>query len=109
MSAPSGGKTARPPQKKKKAAARPSSRLTVILLAVLLVGIGVQIYRMFGQLQEARAQEEAYAQQLAELQETNQQLQEDLDNAGSLDIIEDIARDELGLVRDGEIIFRYSK
>ena len=109
MSAPSGRKTARPPQKKKKSASRPSSRLTVILLAVLLLVIGVQIYRMFGQLQEARAQEDAYAQQLAELQETNRQLQEDLDNAGSLDLIEDIARDELGLARDGEIIFRYSK
>ena len=110
MSAPSGTKAARPPQKrKKKAAAKPSSRLTVILLAVLLVGIGVQIYRMFGQLQEAHAQEAVYAQQLAELQEANRQLQEDLDNAGSLDLIEDIARDELGLVRDGEKIFRYSK
>lgn len=109
MSAPSGRKTARPPQKKKKTQAPPSSRLTVLLLAALLVVIGVQIYRMFGQLQEARAQEDAYTQQLAELQETNRQLQEDLDNAGSLDIIEDIARDELGMVRDGEVIFRYSK
>ena len=110
MSAPSGRKAARPPQKKKKKTeAPPSSRLTVLLLAALLLVIGVQIYRMFGQLQEARAQEADYARQLAELQETNQQLQEDLDNAGSLDIIEDIARDELGLVRDGEIIFRYSK
>lgn len=109
MSAPSGRKTARPPQKKKKAPAPPSSRLTVLLLAALLLAIGVQIYRMFGQLQEARAQEATYARQLSELQEINRQLQEDLDNAGSLDLIEDIARDELGMVRDGEIIFRYSK
>lgn len=109
MSAPSGKSAARPPQKKKKTAARPASRLTVLLLAALLVVIGVQIYRMFGQLQDARAQEADYARQVAELQETNRQLQEDLDNAGSLDIIEDIARDELGLVRDGEKIFRYSK
>lgn len=108
MSAPSGKKTARPPQKKKKAAP-PASRLTVLLLAALLLVIGVQIYRMFGQLQEARAQEADYARELAELQETNRQLQEDLDNAGSLDLIEDIARDELGMVRDGEKIFRYSK
>ena len=35
--------------------------------------------------------------------------EEDLDNAGDLDLIEDIARDELGMVRDGEKIFRYSK
>ena len=110
MSPPSGRKAARQPQKrKKKAAVRPRSRITVILLAALLVGISVQIYRMFGQLQDASAQEKAYAQQLAELQETNRQLQEDLDNAGSLDLIEDIARDQLGMVREGEKIFRYSK
>ena len=64
---------------------------------------------MFGELQDARVQEAAYAQQLAALQETNRQLQEDLDNAGNLDLIEDIARDQLGLVRDGEKVFRYSK
>jgi len=62
MSAPSGKKTARPPQKrKKKAAVRPRSRITVILLAALLVGISVQIYRMFGQLQDARAQDQPAA------------------------------------------------
>lgn len=110
MSAPSGRQAARPPQKaKKKPASRPGSRLTVLFLAALLLVIGVQIYRMFGQLQEARAQEADYARQLAELQETNRQLQEDLDNAGNLDLIEDIARDELGMVGDGEKIFRYSK
>lgn len=110
MSPPSGRKAARQPQKrKKKTASRPASRLTVFLVATLLLVVSVQIYRMFGELQDARVQEAAYAQQLAALQETNRQLQEDLDNAGNLDLIEDIARDQLGLVRDGEKVFRYSK
>ena len=110
MSPPSGRKAARPPQKrKKKTASRPASRLTVFLVATLLLVVSVQIYRMFGELQDARVQEAAYAQQLAALQETNRQLQEDLDNAGNLDLIEDIARDQLGLVRDGAKVFRSSK
>lgn len=108
---------ARPVQKKKKpapgkkrtAAPRPSSRLTILILAVLLVGIGMQIYHMFGQLQSARAEETVYAQRLEDLKETNRQLQEDLDNSGSLDLIEDIARDKLGMVSPGEKVFYYSK
>ena len=109
LRSPGGRKAARPPQKRKKTASRPASRLTVFLVATLLLVVSVQIYRMFGELQDARVQEAAYAQQLAALQETNRQLQEDLDNAGNLDLIEDIARDQLGLVRDGEKVFRYSK
>ena len=111
MNAPARSKKARPPQKKKKAASqtRPSSKLMLFLLAALLVGIGAQIYQMFGQLQNARAEEKAYAQQLAELKETNRQLKEDLDNSESLDLIEDIARDKLGMVKEGEKIFHFSK
>lgn len=111
MNAPARNNKARPPQKKKKAVSqtRPGSKLTIFLLAVLLVGIGIQIYQMFGQLQSARAEEKVYAQQLAELKETNRQLKEDLDNSESLDLIEDIARDDLGMVKEGEIIFHFSK
>lgn len=94
------------PQQKKK---RPSSRLTLLVLAALLVGIGVQLYALYGQLQEARAEEAVYAQRLAELEETNQRLQEDVDNSGDLPLIESIARDELGMVSKGEKVFRYSK
>lgn len=111
MSAPARNNKARPPQKKKKAASqtRSSSKLTIFLLAVLLVAIGIQIYQMFGQLQTARAEEKVYAQQLAELKETNRQLKEDLDNSGSLDLIEDIARDKWGMAKEGELIFHFSK
>ena len=97
------------PQKKKKKAARSGSRLTVLILAALLVGIGLQICRMFGQIRSAQAEEAVYAQQLAELRETNRQLQEDLDNSGSQALIEDIARDKLGMVTPGEKVFHLSK
>jgi len=110
MSSTAGGKKSRPAKKKRsKIQARPTNKLTIFLLAVLMVGIGVQIYQMFGQIGVARDEEAVYAQQLAELKDTNQQLQEDLNNSESLDLIEDIARDKLGMVKEGEKIFHFSK
>jgi len=110
MSRPASGKKPRPTKKKKsKIEARPTNKLTIILLSVLMVGIGVQIYQMFGEIESAEAEEAVYAQQLVELQETNQQLQEDLNNSESLDLIEDIARDKLGMAKEGEKIFHFSK
>lgn len=112
MSKPARNKKARPAQKKprrSKIQARPTNRLTILLLVTLMLGIGLQIYQMFGQLQSARAEEQVYVQRLAELKETNAQLQQDLDNSGSMDLIEDIARDKLGMVKEGEKIFHFSK
>lgn len=112
MSGPTGKKSPPAPKKKKgknAKSARPSSRLTILILAALLMGISLQIYRMFGQLQVARAEEAVYAQQVEELRETNQQLKEDLANSGSQALIEDIARDKLGMVTPGEKVFHISK
>ena len=99
------------PRKKGKTAktVRSRSKLTLLLLAALMVGVSVQIYRMFGQLRDARAQEAAYSQRLEELREENRQLQEDLDNQGSQALIEDIARDKLGMVLPGEKVFHLSR
>lgn len=109
MAAPPAGKTARVPPKKQKPVKSASGRLTVLLLALLLLAISVQIFRMFDQLQAARAEEKLYAQQLAELKETNQQLKEDLDNSHSSDLIEDIAREQFGFVKPEEKVFHFSK
>lgn len=102
------GKPVKKPPRKK-AAARPRSKLTMLLLAALLIGLGVQIYSMFGQLQEARAEEAVYTQRLSELKEANEQLREDLENSGDQALIEDIARDQLGMVLPGEKVFHFSK
>ena len=53
--------------------------------------------------------EEVYAQQLDELRDTNEQLKEDLDNSGNQALMEDIARDQLGMVAPGEKVFHFSK
>lgn len=88
---------------------RPSSKLTALILLILLAGVCVQILNLFGQLRTAREEEALYAARLAELQAVNMRLQEDIANRDSLDLIEEIARDELGLVTPGEKVFVFSK
>lgn len=110
MGRPADNRKAPAPRKKRgKGAPRSGGRLTVLLLAALLVAIGLQVYRMTGQLREARAEEAIYARQLEELRETNGQLQADLDNKGDQALIEDFARDQLGMVLPGEKVFHISK
>ena len=87
----------------------PAGRLTVLILAILMAALCIQIFRMTGQIRVAQAEEAVVAQRLAELQEANRQLQDDLDNSTDPDLIEDIARDQLGMVCEGEKVFHISK
>lgn len=99
---------AKAPQPQKPQKKRPSSKLTGLILVVLLLGVSIQLYYLWGQLQSAQAEEAIYAQRLAELQNRNAQLEEDIAHSGSQELIEDIARDDLGMAAPGEKIFRYS-
>lgn len=95
--------------RKKKARKRPSGKLTALILLVLFIGVGVQIVNLAGQIQAAQKEEAVYAGRLAELETANARLAEDIANRDNLDLIEDIARDELGMASGGEKIFIFSK
>ncbi len=84
---------------------RASGFLTGVLLLVLLLGVGIQLYRMQEDLKTARAEEAALAAQIAQVERENAQLQEDLDRAGDPELIEEIAREELGMVTQNEKVF----
>lgn len=86
---------------------RPSSKLTALILVVLLLGIGAQLYHMAGQLRSARAEEAVYTARLAELKERNAQLAEDIQNSDDPELIRRTAREELGMAAPGEKIFRF--
>lgn len=86
---------------------RPSSKLTGLILIALLFGIGVQLYHMYGQLQEAQAEEAVYAQRLEELQEANRRLEDAVENSDDPQLMEDKAREELGMVSPGEKILYF--
>lgn len=84
---------------------RASGFLTGVLLLVLLLGVGVQLYRMQDKLKTAREEEAALAAQIAEVQEENDALLEDLERADDPELIQDIARQELGMVMQNEKVF----
>ena len=84
---------------------RASGFLTGVLLLVLLLGVGIQLYRMQEDLKTARAEDAALAAQIAQVERENAQLQEDLDRAGDPELIEEIAREELGMVTQNEKVF----
>ena len=88
---------------------RPSNRLTAIILVILLLGVGIQLYNMMGQLQAARAEQAVYAQRLTTLQETNARLESAIANSDDPALIEDIARNQLGMVKPNEKIFYFGQ
>ena len=70
---------------------RKSSKFTLALLAVLLLCMGLMLQSMTEQLKVARAEQAIYAQRLAQLQEKNARLAEDIANSNDPKLIEDIA------------------
>lgn len=86
---------------------RRSSKATLTLLLVLIVMMGVMLRQMNTQLADAHYEQEVYAQRLAQLQEQNARLAEDIANRENPDLIGDIARNDLGMAQPGEKIFRF--
>ena len=77
----------------------------LLALVVLLAVVGIELVNVYSQLDAARDEESALLQQSAQQQEENEALQSDLGRADDPDFIKELAKDELGLVEDGERIF----
>ena len=92
-------------QKKKAAKKKRKASLVSLMLVVLIVVAGVELVRVYGRLQEAKNQQETVSQQLLQQQQENEALKSDLDKADDQEFIKGLARDQLGLVEDGERIF----
>ena len=102
------GKTAkprRPAVAAKPEGRRPSGRLTLALLAALCLGVMVQLSALNREIDAAHEEREAYAQQLESLQRGNARLTEDIARRDDPALIEEIAREELGMARPGEKVF----
>ena len=88
--------------KKRKLASGFSVRLVILALLAVL---GWQLWRTQDQLETARTQEQQLRQQVQLQQQANDALQKSIDQGGSQEEMERIARDELGLVTPGERVF----
>ena len=90
--------------KTKKQHAR-ASLLTKLLVLLLLAGIGWQLFSLQGQVRAAQAEKERYAAQVAQTQRENEALAADIAEGPTREKVEEIARDELGLVTPNEYVF----
>ena len=89
---------------RKKQRAR-SSLLTKLLLLVLLVAVGWQLYDLHGQVANAQAEKERLAAEVETTRQENEALAADIAEGGTAEKKQEIARDELGWVGPGEYVF----
>ena len=97
-----------PPRGSQKKREQPKSKVTLWLVVLLTATACVQLVVMAGKIQRAREEEAAYAAYLEELTETNERLKEDIANSDDPALIQEIARDKLGLVFSDEKEFHFS-
>ena len=90
--------------KTKKQHAR-ASLLTKLLVLLLLAGLGWQLFSLQGQVRAAQAEKAALAEKVQEKQLENDALSADIAQGGTQEKMEEIARQELGLVYPGERVF----
>lgn len=88
---------------------RRSNKYALLLLFFIILMMGIMLRQMNAQLDQARSEQSIYAQRLALLQEQNDKLSEAIANSDDQDVIEDIARNDLGLASQGEKIFRFRR
>lgn len=88
---------------------RRSNRFALLLLVAIILMMSVMLKQMNAQLDQARSEQSIYAQHLAALQEQNDKLAEAIANSDNQDVVEDIARNDLGLASQGEKIFRFRR
>ena len=79
----------------------------VIVLALLVV-IGWQLYSLQGQLGSAREERDRYADLVAAKEQENAALEADIAQGPTDEKLQEIARDELGLVKPDEYVFEPS-
>ena len=78
--------------------------LTKILLLALLLGIGWQLYRLQDQVEAAQAEKDRLAAQVEVQRQENDALAADIAAGNTQEKMEEIARNELGMVFPGEYV-----
>jgi cell division protein FtsB len=92
-------------RRKKRKANKFIFRITVTAFIVFSVSMGVRYVRQNRELERLSLEKQKLAQKAEDLLIRNEYIARQLDEAGSVDFIEQKAREKLGWVRDGEILF----
>jgi len=83
-------------------------KLSLISLAAVIVVVvysGVTLLSLKSQTEEAAGRRDELQAQVDRLTQENSELQYSIENSTDPEIMEDVARNEIGLVRPGEKIF----
>lgn len=76
-----------------------------LLLLALIAALGWQLYHLRSRVESAEAQKAQLTAQVGTQQQSNDRLRKAIDGGGTQDQMEEIARDELGLVAPGDRVF----
>ena len=85
----------------------------LVVLAILLAGLVILLFTGRARLSDLRREEAQIEQRIASLQDDNRRTREEMerlrgDAPQQLDHLEQVIRDEMGFVRDGELIFVFA-
>lgn len=86
-----------------------SSKATVVLLAVLLVLLGNAKYKQWKNQQNIEKEKLNIIAQAEQLEKKNAELKESLSYLDSVNFKERLARQQLNLKREGEVVFNFSE
>ena len=89
----------------KKAGRTHASLLTKLLILLLLAGIGMQLLSLQEDVKAAEVEKTLLAAQVEAQQQENDALAADIVEGGTQEKMEELAREELGLVYPGERVF----
>lgn len=82
------------------------SSLVVKLIALIIVAYGmVTLVTLQSQVNTKKAEAEQLAEQVQAQEAKNDALQDAIDNLNTDDGVKDVARSQLGLVGEGEVVF----
>ena len=81
------------------------SVIVIILVAVFVVAMGWRLHGLRKQLETARFERDRYQEEVAKLKKEYEDLSADLQEGITEEKVEDIAHNELGMVRPDEYIF----
>lgn len=82
-----------------------SGFLSKIVVLMLLVFVAITLLDVRGQIQDAETQLETYRAAVDEQQEVNAALKENIANSDDPETVLDVAKDKMGLLETGEVIF----
>jgi cell division protein FtsB len=82
-----------------------SGILSKLVVLILLVFTAVTLLNIRSRLQAAEIQLSQYQEAVDQQRETNAALADDIANSGDPDTVLAVAKDKMGLVEEGEVIF----